>query len=201
MAFCFVTSCVEADGDDINEMKEMAKDISSHSFIYNLAKKEGIDEELTDMLGYKEWANNDGGKKSAKKLFVDDWGLSCHSSMYQGIPCFYVVHSAIEYVYIDEKDCGKVLQGEDIRDRQHQLSVLKDEADEVLDAINKTLPQNKKILADFVNEHRDTLLTNRIPVQGLICDNRGFSSMMSFAEKINNKLSQELQHNECGLHR
>jgi len=37
MGFQFVTSCISANGDDINEMQDIAKDISSHAFIYSIA--------------------------------------------------------------------------------------------------------------------------------------------------------------------
>jgi hypothetical protein len=86
--FTFATSCVNAvSGEDIKEMVDICEDLSTENFIYRTARAHGIDEEILESLGYEEWAQD--SNSGAKKLFSNDYGLSCHKSLYQGIPCFY----------------------------------------------------------------------------------------------------------------
>lgn len=53
-------------------------------------------------------------------------------SLYQGIPCHYVVHSAIEYVFVDEDNAHLVLAPDQAQARQAQISVLADYFDDSL---------------------------------------------------------------------
>lgn len=84
-------TCVSADGDDINEMKEIAgigRDVRN-IISFN---------DLKNTIGYDFWT--DFGYKTQKE-FKDDWAISYHESHYQGEFCVYIVHSGIEHVYIN----------------------------------------------------------------------------------------------------
>ena len=197
MGFQFVTSCVSANGDDISEMQDVAKDISSHAFIYGIAKKEGIDLEVVDMLGYSSWAEDIGGGKSARKLFVDDFALSCHRSFYQGIPCLYVQHSRIEHVFIDTKHLPLVLRDEaDILARQTKRTELTDELDEITNMTCQSLAERKVGLVNFVKKHEATLCSMRIPIQSLVYARD--TELFSFAEKVNERIQANKEKEKDG---
>lgn len=188
MAFSFVTSCVSANGDDITEMQDIASDMSCYTFIHKVAQKEGIAEEVLGMFGFDEWAASYGSKKSAKQLFVDDPTVHCYSSMYQGIPCLFVEHSRIEHVFVDNKDLGKVLSEEDACARQLRRSVLADDLNELM-MPGDTADQRKKIISQFVKEHKEEFLTKNIPIQSVVAE--ADSSLVPFAVKLNGKISRE----------
>ena len=80
MNLVFVTRCIEANGDDINEMTDIPQQqgLSTTHFIETVATKAGIDKEVLDMLGY-----------DTKRAFAKDWHMTAAKSLYQGIPCYY----------------------------------------------------------------------------------------------------------------
>lgn len=84
MKACFVTNCVSANGDDINAMCDRAREISLATF-----KRRCDWREIAAMLGY------------GRTFPIDkDWHVRYHRSRYRGVPCYYLVHSAIEYVFV-----------------------------------------------------------------------------------------------------
>ncbi|WP_410951669.1 hypothetical protein [Pseudomonas sp. S1(2024)] len=131
MNLVFVKRCVEANGDDINEMKDIPQQqgISTAHFIETVAKKAGIDKEVLDMLGY-----------DSKRAFAKDWHMTAAKSLYQGIPCYYVVHSAIEYIFVDEADVHKVLNLAQAQERQHRLSSIGEMFDDALAELKDATP-------------------------------------------------------------
>lgn len=91
----FFTNCVEADGDSINDMREKSTELNHDTFRKYLATGEYA--KLLDMLGYPP--------RNRKDTFclTGDWHVSYYRSVYQGKPCVYLVHSAIEYVFTTNK--------------------------------------------------------------------------------------------------
>lgn len=156
MTHVFVTSCIHAVGEDINEMKDipLQRDLSCRHFIEKIAPKIGIDREVLDMLGFE-----------TKKSFSEDWALRCASSYYQGIPCYYIQWSAIEYVYVDKDDFDSVLRGDKAHARQAKISEL---SDVLHDLIHERKPANDKaffeLAVEFERANRDALQEFRIPL-------------------------------------
>jgi hypothetical protein len=152
----FVTRCIEANGDDINEMVDMPlkTEMTNGYFIEKLAPKLGIDKEVMGMLGY-----------DTKKFFAGDWAMNCARSYYQGIPCVYVQHSRIEHVFIDDELVHQVLSDEGANKRQIRISVLRDGLDEMLEERKPSSPREFYALATaFYNEHKADLDSYRIPL-------------------------------------
>lgn len=183
MTHRFVTSCIDAVGEDINEMKDilLKKDLSTANFINKIAPRLGIDKSLLEMLGFE-----------SKKEFANDWALRCASSFYQGIPCYYVQWSAIEYVFVDEDDFDKILDAEEANARQSKVSDL---TQAVEDLIHDHKPAGDKAIfalaADFERDYREMLKDFRIPMSSLAqyrCDHA-----KAFAVFDNKRYGKEIE--------
>jgi hypothetical protein len=160
MSLVFITRCVEANGDDINEMTDIPQmqEISTAYFIDTVAKKSGIDGEVLSMLGY-----------NTKRGFAKDWHMRAGKSLYQGLPCYYLVHSAIEYIFVDESDAHKVLDGNQAQQRQNRLCGLSTEFDDALDDVDGhgNTPSDKdyfELMRRFHSTHKEELDEFRIPM-------------------------------------
>lgn len=176
MPHVFVTSCINANGDDINEMMQMplCQALSTSNFINRIAPKLGIDQHIIESLGY-----------DSKRQFADDWALGCYKSYYQGLPCYLVQHSRIEYVYVDSKDYAKVLDAQGAAARQIRLQVLADDLDELMHEHKPASPkQTYALIKTFHLEHREDLARNRVPLSSLAqyqCEHR--QAALSFDRK------------------
>ncbi len=76
--FIFETDCVSAKGDDIIDMVDQAREIKVSTFL----KRVDIDP--------TEWGVD----------LREDWHVRFYKSKYKGKPCYFLEHSAIEYVYV-----------------------------------------------------------------------------------------------------
>lgn len=93
MKATFHISCVHANGDDIHSMVERGRDISHTTF-----KRRCEWEPIAQALGY---ATGKPTRQNRDLLRLEnDWCVRFYKSLYQGEPCYYMVHSAIEYVFI-----------------------------------------------------------------------------------------------------
>lgn len=186
MTHRFVTSCIDAVGEDINEMKDilLKKDLSTANFINKIAPRLGIDKELVEMLGFE-----------TKKEFANDWALRCASSFYQGIPCYYVQWSAIEYVFVDEDDFDKVLDVDAANARQSRIYDLTEAVEEV---IHDRKPASDKaifgIAAEFELANRATLNEFRIPMSSLAQYRCDHAKAFEVFDKKNYGKDQESSH-------
>ena len=88
MKYQFITSCVNSTAELIDNMVDSAIDITYRTFI------QYVDiQELSEMFGY---VMNSRNGLTLKK----DWAVSYHRSTYDGQPCYYLRHSAIEYIFV-----------------------------------------------------------------------------------------------------
>lgn len=104
----YETCCVSADGGDISDMVDQAQDVSYDQFMRNVSIAEifqsGIGygyywtpaQAVAAGVDYHEVARN--RPLTLKK----DWHVSYHRSVYLGKPCYFMVHSAIEYVFVKD---------------------------------------------------------------------------------------------------
>lgn len=81
--FHFTTSCVNANGNDIEAMIDAAEEVSIEELRKNCRTAL-----VEHHLGY----NRDFPMEN-------DHHVKFYRSTYKGVPCFYIVHSAIEYVF------------------------------------------------------------------------------------------------------
>lgn len=156
----FVTACISALGEDINEMADLPlnKTISNSNFIKKIAPKLGIKDDVMQRLGY-----------DTATFFANDWAMTCHSSYYQGHPCYYVCNSAIEYVYVDSKIYGSMEYDHDIAaKRQYAISDLTQQLEEHLEGISIKKPSDMfKAVKAFFIEHKKEMLERRILMSSL----------------------------------
>ncbi len=90
--FVFITDCVSSTGEKINAMKDKSIDVSYKTFFRHVDWKT-----VSKMLGYDL-------HPSQGLTLKNDWHVSYHKSEYDGRPCYYLVWSAIEYVFCKEKN-------------------------------------------------------------------------------------------------
>jgi hypothetical protein len=84
----YLTNCVNSDGDAINAMIDAARQISRRTFLRYVDRDSLRD--IERQLGY-----------SARGLrMANDWHVTYHRSTFNGRPCCYFVHSAIEYLVV-----------------------------------------------------------------------------------------------------
>ena len=89
--YVFATTCVDADGDDIQEMARVATQISIHTFAKHVPLQE-----VRNMLGYE---------RRRQPTLAQDWAIGWYRSVYRGCPCYYVRWSGIEHIWI-RRDCA-----------------------------------------------------------------------------------------------
>lgn len=90
MVYTFTTDCIGSTGELINAMRDGAAD----STLQEMRERCADFECLATRLGYDRDFPIDG-----------DWHVSYHRSEYNGRPCFYLVWSAIEYIFTGEVLC------------------------------------------------------------------------------------------------
>lgn len=86
----FLTSCVEADGDDINAMKDTGVPVSYRTFRQHCA---GVNEWAAG-VGYAR-ASNAGSGVTLK----GDWHVGYYRGVYRGAPRYYLTWSGIEHIW------------------------------------------------------------------------------------------------------
>lgn len=85
---------MESDGESITNMTESAVDIIYKVFFRN----------CNDVFGWA-FARGYGFMKPSLTL-KHDWHVSYHKSTFQGQPCFYLVWSAIEFIWLEQPSIG-----------------------------------------------------------------------------------------------
>lgn len=86
--YAFLTSCVDAKEEDINKMQEDAEECTFGEMQHNCDFLP-----FMKVLGYIE----------ADLALEEDWHVSYARSMYKGSTCYYLVHSAIEYIWVNKQ--------------------------------------------------------------------------------------------------
>jgi len=84
----YTTCCVESTGEAIRAMVEKAREISYRTFRKHC---EGLDD-WAQAMGYFR-------HPSQGLTLKNDWHVTYYKSVFQGKPCYFLVHSAIEYIW------------------------------------------------------------------------------------------------------
>jgi len=80
----YIICCVDSTAEKIHRMVDRARSITYETF-----RKYVDTGEINRQFGYgREWL-----------VLKNDYHVSYHKSFYDGAPCVYMVHSAIEYIY------------------------------------------------------------------------------------------------------
>lgn len=84
------TNCVNSTARDIHQMTGQAKDVSYETFVKHCH-------------GLQEWCQQQGYAvnpgKSGNLTLKGDRHVAYYKSKYKGVKCYYLVHSAIEYIW------------------------------------------------------------------------------------------------------
>lgn len=86
--FNYLTCCVNSTAFAIHAMTDAARDVSLATI-------------RRHCVGVADWARGMGYAVGAEVglHLKDDWAVSYHKSTYQNRACFYIRHSAIEYIW------------------------------------------------------------------------------------------------------
>ena len=86
--YVFLTSCIDAEGEDINAMADSAGEVTLRTL-----RKYCDTLEFEQELGYHR--HRHGGL-----ILKNDWHVSYWKGTYRGCPCYYIDHSRIEYIWV-----------------------------------------------------------------------------------------------------
>ena len=90
--FVYETCCVNSTARLINAMTDRKRTITWRTFIKHVKAAE-----LSEVFPIYNW----GHGPTRELRMKNDWAVSYHKSMYGGRPCYYVAHSAIEYIFTE----------------------------------------------------------------------------------------------------
>ena len=86
--YVLLTTCVSAPAEKIHEMRDSARPVTLAT--------------VRRHCDLREWEHSMGYRRGDLTL-KDDWAVSFFKSRYDGRPCYYIVHSAIEHVFVEGK--------------------------------------------------------------------------------------------------
>ena len=87
----YLTNCINSTAELINDMVDEAIEITWRTFRDRVYLAE-----LKELFPHYDW--------TGQGLHIkDDYAVSFHRSTYAGVRCYYVQHSAIEYVFTYRK--------------------------------------------------------------------------------------------------
>lgn len=85
----FITSCVESTYDLIHPMVEEAREITYRTFFKHVRR-----DLVAPVFPAYDWR-----RRPRDLTLKRDWHVSYHKSRFGGRTCYYIRHSAIEYVF------------------------------------------------------------------------------------------------------
>ncbi len=87
--FRYLTCCIDSRADLIGQMVGDAREVSWETFLHHIPY-----DALKTMFPQYAW-----GPERGLRL-KDDWHVTYYKSRYGGQPCYFIIHSAIEYVFV-----------------------------------------------------------------------------------------------------
>ena len=87
----YLTCCVNSTAKLIDDMTDQAREITYRTARRNISRKAFTD--------FEKWMTYDTGGERGGLRLKDDWHVTYHKSRYKGIPCYYIQHSGIEYIF------------------------------------------------------------------------------------------------------
>ena len=99
--YYYHTCCVHSTARAINNMVDDAQDITWETFRKHVHWSE-VKRIFRD-YSYRRENFMDNGEWNIGFHIKDDWAVSFCKSKYKGKPCYYIVHSGIEYIFLKEE--------------------------------------------------------------------------------------------------
>ena len=104
MEYHYETCCVHSTAKLITEMVDRAREVTWRTFRKHVPLDE-IKQAFPSYSYRRERYNPDTGELTAPMHIKDDYAVSFWKSRYDGQPCYYLVHSSIEYIWTaDDED-------------------------------------------------------------------------------------------------
>ena len=106
--YCFVTSCVSSTAELIHAMIDASHDVSKTEFFKNVPLREVFDSGIAYLYDwtpaqYRVAGISRDGPEAYKNRgglrMWNDWAISYYKGIYDGSPCYFFKHSAIEYIF------------------------------------------------------------------------------------------------------
>jgi hypothetical protein len=91
----YITNCISARARDIEAMTDCAREITYDTLIKHVGIKEVSSVYPFDQY---DWGS---GKQNALRL-KGDFMVAYWKSTYRGKPCYYIEHSRIEYIFVQD---------------------------------------------------------------------------------------------------
>jgi hypothetical protein len=173
--YLFYTDCTNSDavgpyGECINEMVQSphCEDIDSHDFLFDIAQQYHFQDGLAQMFGH-----------ASLEEMANDFALSCHRSLFQGHPCFYVRFSGIEHIFVDERSLRQLVTGDELQARIAAIEGL----DEALDDDDPwdqaaTPDELAQALTNFVERHYPTFVQHNILLASLFAYHNPYQDLV-----------------------
>lgn len=99
-AYHYIGRCVGLNGDSIGAMVDEAQPVSFREISKNCS-------------GVPEWLKQMGYGRGTGLAITKDWHVGFGKSRYQGVPCYYIDHSSIEYVWTLKGERGAPAEDQD----------------------------------------------------------------------------------------
>lgn len=94
--YVYLTCCVDSTADKITDMVNAAVDVTYNTF------RRRCDPQTCDVLRHYE-------RDSRKGLTLkNDSMVTYHASYYAGVPCYFVQHSRIEFIWVRREDADRL---------------------------------------------------------------------------------------------
>jgi hypothetical protein len=175
MTHRFVTSSIHALDEDIAEMVAMPlrKDLKTRYFMETVASKIGV---LNDLLVMFDHEN--------KRSMGGDATISCASSYFQGVPCYFLAHGHIEYIYVESQKFDFILSTDSAKARQRMIQSLHTAFKNL--QIQRA-PSNEKsfyaLAGEFHQENKSLLSEYRIPLSSLVSSGLDHSKALALYDR------------------
>lgn len=101
MAYTFLTDCIHSTAEKIIALTDSGKRITWETF-----KKYVPVEEVKSVFPYYSYRGetyNSDGDLTCPMHIKDDYAVGFWKGVYDGQSCYYITHSAIEYIFVEEQ--------------------------------------------------------------------------------------------------
>jgi hypothetical protein len=89
MTLQYVTCCIHSTADAIRDMIDQERQVTYQTALRHIGR-----DELARVFHHYDW-----GRKPRSLTMRRDWHVGYFRSVYLGRPCYFVRHSAIEYIF------------------------------------------------------------------------------------------------------
>ena len=100
--FTFLTDCIGSDANSIQDMVESARQITYATLLRHVDVAD-----LESLFPGYDWRPG----PNATLRMKNDWAVSFWRSTYQGLPCYYINWSAIEFIFVRGEDLNRRARG------------------------------------------------------------------------------------------